>query len=156
MEYGIVDTAPQPVLYVRARSRVEDMPQLIGETYSRIGSYLQSLGEAAAGEPYTAYHSLDMQDLDVEIGFPTARPLPGKGGIRSGEIPAGRAVSHLYKGNSAGMEPVYNDIFAWLAKQGEEPTGVYYEYYLNSPAEVPESELLTRMVIPLKPRDGAH
>jgi len=24
--------------------------------------------------------------------------------------------------------------------------GVYYDYYLNNPAEVPESELLTRLV----------
>ncbi len=38
----------------------------------------------------------------------------------------------------------------WTKEQGYEPAGIFYEYYFNSPAEVPETELLTRIVMPLK------
>jgi len=48
------------------------------------------------------------------------------------------------------MEEPYKVIMQWIDDQGHKPTGVYYEFYYNSPAEVPESELLTKIVIPLK------
>lgn len=31
-----------------------------------------------------------------------------------------------------------------------ESTGTYYDYYLNDPDETPESELLTKVVFPIK------
>ena len=37
-----------------------------------------------------------------------------------------------------------------MSEKGYKPKGVYYEYYYNSPDEVPESELLTRIVMPVK------
>ncbi|MDO9535730.1 MAG: GyrI-like domain-containing protein [Bacillota bacterium] len=41
-------------------------------------------------------------------------------------------------------------MFQWIAENGYEQTGVYYEFYYNSPEEVPESELLTKIVMPVK------
>jgi len=38
----------------------------------------------------------------------------------------------------------------WMQKNQYIPTGVAYEFYLNSPEEVQESELLTRIMFPLK------
>jgi len=48
------------------------------------------------------------------------------------------------------MEPVYNAMMQWINENGHMPTGVSYEFYYNSPAEVQESELLTKIVFPLK------
>lgn len=56
----------------------------------------------------------------------------------------------MYKGPYAEMEEPYKYIMKWIEDNGCEPTGVYYEYYFNSPQEVPESDLLTKIVIPLK------
>jgi len=56
------------------------------------------------------------------------------------------------------MMPVYNAITKWINENGYKPTGVAYEFYYNSPLgsgaplEVPESELLTKIVFPLKER----
>lgn len=129
---------------------MEELPKIIGENYMKIVAYMKELGESPVHEPYTAYHNMDMQDLDVEMGFPLDIPLPGKGDITAGEIPAGWVVAYLYQGVYAGMEPVYNEMFTWIAEHGYESTGVYYEYYLNSPMEVPESELLTRIELPVR------
>lgn len=48
------------------------------------------------------------------------------------------------------MEGFYNALIEWMTSQGHIPTGVVYEFYLNSPMEVPESELLTKVVFLLK------
>lgn len=140
----------QPVLSIRTRTAIENLPKVIGESYEKIMQYLTELGEQPANAPYTAYYNLDMQDLDVEMGFPVSNLLPGKGEIKSGEIPQGKYVSCMYKGAYSQMEQIYNEMFKWIEENGYEQTGLYYEYYYNSPNDVPESELLTNIVMAIK------
>lgn len=146
----LVELKVQPVLSIRTRTTAEELPGLIGRSYHKIMDYLKELGEEAADAPFTAYFNLDMQDLDVEMGFPVAKPLPGKGEISQGELFAGKAVSCIHKGPYQEMEQPYTEMARWISENGHEPTGVAYEHYLNSPEDVPESELLTRIVMPLK------
>ena len=53
----------------------------------------------------------------------------------------------MYKGAYSGMEKPYAYMAEWIEKNGYKASGIAYEYYYNSPQEVPESELLTRIVI---------
>jgi len=73
---------PQPALSVRTRAAVQDLPQLFGKVYGAIMQYLGELGEQPAGMPFAAYYNMDMQNLDVEIGFPVARKFAGKGEVQ--------------------------------------------------------------------------
>ena len=139
-----------PVLMVRARTAMKNLPQVIGENYQKIMGYLTTLGEQPADAPYTCYNNMDMDDLDVEMGYPVGKSLPGKGDILAGEIPAGRYVTAMYTGPYTEMEKPYNEMFAWMKDKGYELTGLYYEVYYNSPEEVPEEELLTKIMLPVK------
>ena len=73
----LVEQETQTVMYIRTRTSFADMPKLIGESYCKIAAYLGELGEQPAGMPYAAYYNLDMQDMDLEMGFPVAKQLPG-------------------------------------------------------------------------------
>ncbi|TCL65259.1 effector-binding domain-containing protein [Hydrogenispora ethanolica] len=152
MDYHFeVSEAPaQPLLFIRKFTTVGQLPQEIGQACQTVIEYLNRLGEKPLNAALTAYYNLDMEHLDVAMGFPVARPLPGSEAIQAGELPAGKQLSYLYKGPYQGMEPVYNAMFQWLEEQGLVSSGVYYEFYYNSPEEVPESELLTKIVFPLK------
>ncbi|XUX00396.1 MAG: GyrI-like domain-containing protein [Dehalogenimonas sp.] len=55
-----------------------------------------------------------------------------------------------YKGPYAGMETAYGEFMKWLEEAGLKPVGPWFEYYLNSSQEVPESELLTRIQVPVE------
>ncbi|KLK89411.1 transcriptional regulator [Methanoculleus sediminis] len=138
----------QPTLSIRTRAKVEDLPMLIGESYCRMADYLKELGELLSDVPYVAYHNMDMQDLDVEIGFPVSKVLPERGDIRSGSIPGGNVVFCIYRGAYRDMAPTYDEMANWIEKNGLKPAGTVYEYYYNGP-EFPESELLTMIVMPL-------
>ncbi|MCX7710404.1 MAG: GyrI-like domain-containing protein [Clostridia bacterium] len=140
----------QPVLSIRTRTAFENLPNTIGESYTKIMQYLTEIGEEPADAPFTAYYNMDMKDLDVELGFPVQKVLSEKDEIQLREVPAGKYVSCIYKGPYAGMEQPYNKMFKWISDNGYEQKGVYYEYYYNSPQDVPESELLTKIEIPLK------
>lgn len=137
----------QPVLSIRTRAAVRDLPSIIGESYGKIMQYLEKIGEQPASAPFVAYYNMDMDDLDLEIGFPVMKPLEGSDEIIRSEIPAGKYVSMLYKGPYTGMEKPYNEMMKWIEEQGCRPKGIAYEYYYNSPMEVPESELLTCIVM---------
>jgi len=140
----------QATLAVRTRTSVQELPQVLGQTYGAIAQYLGELGEQPVGPPFTAYYNMDMQDLDVEIGFPVARELPGRGDIQAGEIPGGKVATCLYTGPYSDIEPAYNALFQWMEENGYEATGVAYEMYLDDPQETPPEELQTQIVFPLK------
>lgn len=149
-ECEVIEQSPQPVLSIRTRTVVQNLPQLIGEAYGKIAQYLYELGAQPAGEPFVGYFNLDMQDLDVEIGFPVAAELPGKGEIQSSEFPGGKHAQCVYTGPYQEMAPAYDAMNAWLQEHHYEVTGVSYEFYLNSPQEVPLEQLQTKIMFPLK------
>jgi effector-binding domain-containing protein len=140
----------QPVLSIRTRTSVDQLPDLVGQSYAAIMQYLQEAGGAPSGVPFAAYFNMDMQDLDVELGFPVAQALPGQGQIQPGAIPAGMVATCLYTGPYPQMGAAYEAITQWIKDHGYEPSGVSYEYYLNSPADCPPEELQTRIAFPLK------
>ena len=149
-QFELSEQLPRPVLFIRTRTPVGNLPQELGKAYGAIIQYLNEIGEQPSGPAFAAYYNMDMENLDVEMGFPVAKPLAGEGEIKAGEIPAGKQVSYVHKGPYNQIEPVYTAMMRWIEDNGQTPTGVSYEFYYNSPLEVAESELLTKVVFPLK------
>lgn len=146
----ILDQPAQPVLSIRGRTSVQDLPRFLGETYDKIVQYLGRLGEAPAGPPFCGYFNMDMQNLEVEAGFPVARALPGEGEIQFCELPAGKAAVGQLIGPYTLLNQAYEALTQFVNFQGYEPTGEAYEFYLNDSQYVPPEELSTRIVFPLK------
>ena len=146
----ITEQKEQPALSVRTRTPVGNLQSEIEKAYAAIYTLLGETGETPAGAPYAAYYNMDMQDLDVEIGVPVARPLEGRGEVRAAVLPAGRQASCVFKGLYTEIGPAYEALTQWVGEAGQEPTGVCYEFYLNEPGVVPDSELLTKIVFLLK------
>jgi effector-binding domain-containing protein len=148
----LIKQSAQPVLSVRFRAAVQDLPRHFQRIYGSVVQYLVELGEHPAGAPFAAYYNMDMKDLDVEAGFPVARPLPGRGDIQPGQMWAGDAVTCLFVGPYDQVGPAYDALTKWIADNGRVPTGVAYEYYLNDPRTTPPQEPQTQIVMPLKPK----
>ena len=149
-ECEVKEQAAQPALSIRTRTSVQDIPQVLGKAYGAIAQYLGELGEQPAGPPFTVYYNMDMQNLDIEIGFPVSRQFSGKGDIRASEIPSGKVAICLYTGPYSEIEPAYNALSQWIEDNGYEATGVVYEMYLNDPAQTPPQELRTQIAFSLK------
>lgn len=141
----------QPVLSVRTRTAVQNLPVLIGQTCDQIVQYLQTLGETPCGDLFVAYYNLDMQNLDVEVGFTLSRPVLGTKDLIAGTIPEGMAATCVYTGPYENMIPAYDALTAFIKEKGLEAAGISYEYYLNGPPETPPEGYQTRIVLPLKP-----
>lgn len=151
-EPRIIQQNEQPVLSMRRRISVQELPAVLGQVYGAIVQYLGELGENPAGAPFAGYFNMDMEDLDVEIGFPVHHPLPAKGEIQPSSIPGGLLATCTHTGPYQEIEPAYDELQLFIEGSGRRPTGVAYEFYLNDPDETPEKELLTKIVFPLESR----
>jgi effector-binding domain-containing protein len=140
------DQKEQPVLSIRKRTAMGNLSMELGKAYQAIFQYLGEIGEEAAGAPFAAYYNMDMQDLDVEMGVPVSKTIAGKGEVSQSVIPAGAQASCVYQGPYTQIGPAYEALTKWIGENGRTPTGVCYEFYLNEPGEVPENELLTKIV----------
>ncbi|MDP3046637.1 MAG: GyrI-like domain-containing protein [Chloroflexota bacterium] len=144
----ITSQPAQPTLSVRTRAAVQDLPATMGRCFGEIVTYVTTLGGQLVGPAYAAHFNMDMADLDAEIGFGLAGPLPGQGEIAATWLPGGQVASTVHEGPYDGVGPAYEALTAYVQAQGRQPTGVAYEYYLNDSSQLNEPPR-TRVVVPL-------
>lgn len=123
------------------------MPHVLSKTFKEVSVYLKDIGATATAGPYAAYSDYDEKDMDVEIGWPVGEGLPEKGPVKSGLTHSGRAVVAIHKGQYGTLKKTYDGIFKWIENEGLVSKDIVYEYYLNSPDDVPAAELLTKVVV---------
>ena len=149
-KYIIKDLPTRLTLAVRTRSPVQNLPQVLGQSYGAIMKYLGQLGEIPTGPPFVIYFNLDMQDLDIEIGFPVSKKFPDKETIKSSEIPAGNYASTVHIGPYDEMESTYNALNQWIQEKGYETKRFAIEFYYNDPNEVGWENTQTEIQLPIK------
>lgn len=146
--YEIFDVPETHTLTIRTTTQVEQLSQLIGSSYEAVMRYMAELKEPVTREPFVIYYNLDMQNLDVEMGFPVSREMPSRGEIKSSSLPAGPAAQTTFTGPYEKMAPVYEEMGQFVKDNGRETSGVSIEYYLTGP-ETPPEQQITRIVFPL-------
>jgi len=139
----------QPTVSVRRRTPVERLPEVIGPAFGAVYGYLMQIGVQPAGAPYVTYHNMDMQDLDLEIGFPVVWALPGQGEVQAGQIGGGRAATCLHVGPYDQLHLAYDALMKWMGENGHVGAGPAIEFYLNDPDAVAPEQLQTQIVLPL-------
>jgi effector-binding domain-containing protein len=146
----IRSTSERATMAIRTTTALEQLPELMGACYAEIMQVLGSLGVQPAGPPFAVYYNMDMSNLDVEIGFPVAAPVEGRGRVKPGKIPGGKAVVAVHTGPYAELGETYDLLLAFVEKQGLTTESFSYEYYLNDPETTPPEALQTEIYFPLK------
>ncbi len=137
------------VLSVRTVCPVTQLPQVLGQTYAKIEAYLARLGKTPIYAPFVVYYNMDMDALDIDVGFPVEPNLPGEGEILSHEMAAGAALTATYTGPYDRMQEAYAAIDTWAGEHAAQRSGVVYEFYHNDPTVTPPEQLVTEIVFPL-------
>lgn len=143
--YAIEMQPAQPVVSIRKRGPMNNLPQMMHEAFEAVGAYVARIHAPIVGGTFALYHSLDMQNLDVEIGYPVKSPVPGEGMIQCRVIPAVQVAICLYKGPYDGLPTAHEMMQKWMAEQDIRPGPTLFEWYLNHPAEVKPEEALTKI-----------
>ena len=118
--------------------------------YGEIAAYMGRNSIPFAGPPFAMYYNMDMDDLDVEIGFPVGKAEAGEGRVKAGKLPGGRMATATHLGPYTSIEETYNTLTAFVGQQGLETESYMYEEYLNSPEDTPPEKLATSIYFILK------
>ncbi len=137
----------RPALTIRLKTRVGDIAEVFDQGYTSIAGYLESKGKEPQGPPFVLYYNMQMDNLEVEFGFPVEEGISGEGNIRSTSTPSGKAAGCLYIGPYEEAEPVYDALIKWIGDNGQEATGVAYEIYLSDPTVTPPEQLKTQVYL---------
>ena len=136
----------------RTKASMDNLVSLIDEMSGIILKFLTEQNKQPSGAPYCAYTncSADFTQFDFELGIPVAETLPIEGELFMSKNCEGKAVVGMHKGAYNELETVYTAMMRYVKENALELTGVYYDYYLNDPADTPADELLTQIVFPVK------
>jgi effector-binding domain-containing protein len=145
----LLEQPEQHVLSIRSIIHFDDYPRVAGKAYGKIMDYAIRKGLLLSSGPFVCYHNADLEHLDVEMGFPVAKPLTGDGDIVGYTIPVQKVVSGIFLGAYTDTDPLMMEIIQWIAEHGYEQQGGIYNYYLND-EDRPVGELLTQIVVPVK------
>ena len=108
---------------VRVRTPMEGLKEELAKGYGEIAAALGRQGIQPSGVPFAIYHNMDMQDLDVEMGFPVGSAIKPEGRVQPSSLPGGRTAVHIHKGPYETCAATYKQLFAWIAEHHKKIAG---------------------------------
>lgn len=141
----------QPILAIEVKTDLNSLSNIIGESYGKIGSYLEELGKLTTDVPFVAYldyENMDESNISALIGFKLSDPLPGKDEIKSIILPSRKIIMCMHRGTYTELAALYLEMSEWIKTNNYVAESSSLEYYYNGP-DIPESEHVTRVEMPL-------
>ena len=108
-------------------------------------------GGAPVGAPFTVYYQAPDGDTagDIATCVPVASDADFDDKLEVFTWAEGPVASIIHEGSYEDMGRSYATVSAWIQERGHQVVGPAREIYLNSQAEVEESELRTEIQFPI-------
>jgi effector-binding domain-containing protein len=150
-EFAIRKVSPQPTMSIRGQTTLAGLRGTIEEYVSEVWRHVQRLGGKPTGPPFTRYHAVDGQRIDLEAGFPVRSALAAEDRVRPRELPGGEVAVTTHVGPYEGLVTAGEALAGWIRAQGREAAGPNWEVYLAAPGDEPDpARWRTEIVKPLK------
>jgi effector-binding domain-containing protein len=150
MEYKISekDVVPQLALTRRETVTMKTIGNGLDAGFARLKEHVAATGAHTVGSPFVFSPDFGKDEFDLIICMPVAAGEAGEG-VAVEEIAGGHVVFTTHKGSYTAVPDAYSALFKWVEENGRKPAGAARETYLNDPKDVPESEQLVEIAIPL-------
>ena len=132
---------------IRTKTTISNLPDTIVKSYGAIKEHLVTTGTNCSGVPFAIYYNMEINNLDVELGFPVAKNIVEKGEIKNSRVPGGKVVSFTHVGPYSELESSYNNAFGWIKQNMFKPNRMVCEFYLNDPDVTVPEDLITEINI---------
>ncbi|MFG6196902.1 MerR family transcriptional regulator [Nonomuraea sp. JJY05] len=129
-----------------------DPAEIGGKIAECVGRLLPLLGQAGIGwePPLWVLYPLDLEErMEIAVGAQTSQGA-GAPGLEYEVLPGGPVAETLHIGPYAQLPLAYNALFAAIYERGLRPRAPVREACLVGPAEAPQEELMTRLIIPIQ------
>jgi effector-binding domain-containing protein len=140
-EPKIDERKEQPYMGIRIQTPMSGMSKMVQKLFREMNAWVKQNKVELAAAPFLRFHVINMEgEMDIEVGFPVATPLPGDERVKPAVIPAGRYASLIYTGSGYSSNKA---LLEWVKANNlvldrwEDPKGdafrSRYESYLTDP-----------------------
>ena len=141
----------RPIVAIRASTTMDKLPEIMGPLFGEVYAHIQQSGQAPAGMPFSRYHSMDGNSVNLECGMPVSEPMEGQGRVTPGELPAGTMAKVTHTGPYDNLPQTWAALTQWMESQGLQPAGAPWEVYVTDPgAEPDQSKWRTDIFFPVR------
>jgi effector-binding domain-containing protein len=141
---------PQPIVSIRERHPMADVPAFLSRTFGVLFERLGQLAITPAGPPLVIYHAFGPETIDAEVCVPVDELIAGSEVLMSRVLPAATVVRTLHVGPYEQLGTAYEALTDWIAIHGTEGSGPVRERYLNGPGDgATPSEYRTEVEMPV-------
>ena len=137
-EIRMSEHPPQTTAAVRERVPVNELPEFFGRALHQAMAAVHEQGRQPQGPPFSLYHGMPTDTVDVEAGFPVDGPITAVDGVTPGSLPGGRVVEATHLGPYDELPQTYEEIIAYMKEQGLTPSSDMWEVYLSDPEQEPD------------------
>lgn len=149
-EITLEQVRSQLVAGIEFSTTMDTIGDNMGGAIETLYAQLVGSGITPTGPVMAIYHEEMTPDRpwNCEVCVPVTEALTEHPVLRTHEVPGGLVATVTHKGPYDGLKDNYDRISAWFTEHGHTFAGPPREIYLNSPGEVADDELLTRIEFP--------
>lgn len=141
----------QACVTMRATVAPKDISKTLATILPEVGQYLSKVSATMAGPPFTRYHVLGAEKLEIEAGMPVRTAVVGEGNVLACELPGGRTAITWHVGGYNELQKSHKRLEEWMKAEGLEARGGPWEIYWTDPGLEPDpAKWRTQILWPVK------
>jgi len=133
VEPAVVTVEPATTAVIRRVVATDRIGEFFDSAFRSIAATATGQAAGIAGPAFALYHGMPADTVDLEVGFPTVRPVPPVGEVTAGSLPGGRVARAVHAGGYDGLGAAWQQLGAWIGEQGGAPGAVFWEVYVTEP-----------------------
>lgn len=135
----IIDASLQHTAVVHERVPVGELKAFFARAFGMTMGVMRAQRVAPVGPPFSLYHGMPGETVDVEAGFPVSSPISDAEGVTAGTLPGGKVVEAVHIGPYETLADTYAEVQRWMGEHELTPADEMWECYLSDPQQEPDS-----------------
>ena len=149
-EPEVVSLDPATTATIRDVVAIDELPAFFDRAFSSLAELISAQGVSITGPAFSLYHDHPSATADVEVGFPTDRPIDPAGGAAPGSLPGGRVARIVHEGGYDELAGAWDQLGAWMSEHGLSFRMPFWEVYLTEPSpDMDPADLRTELNHPV-------
>lgn len=155
-EFQIETREAQYVLCIRMETPAAEVSRSLAVILPEVMGFIAKHGIAMAGPPYSRYHEIGDETIDIEAGIPIRENCETtEGRVKCVQLPAGETAVTWHQGPYHDLPRTYDRLEAWIEDEGYESAGAFWEVYWTDPGIEPDpTQWKTQVLWPIREPDG--
>lgn len=149
--YQVVERKPQHVASIRVKCKPSEVAQQLATLLPEVMTQVSASGAQIAGAPFSRYHKMGKDVMELEAGVPVKKPFEERGRVKNSKLPGGKVASCWHVGPYHQLGSAHAGLTAYIVKNQLEANGGPWEIYWTDPGMVKDtSKWRTQLFAPLK------